>query len=469
MHLSAKKKTVMAAVFGLIAGIIIAITAQTQANLPIRDSQGMSLPSLAPMLEKNNGAVVSISVTTQRRSNAQNPLLNDPFFRQFFNVPDNYQPKQREAKSAGSGVIIDASKGIVVTNHHVIKNANKITVNLTDGRKVQASLVGSDPEVDIAVLKIKANNLKSLPLANSDNVKVGDFAIAIGNPFGLGQTVTTGIVSALGRSGLGIQGYENFIQTDASINPGNSGGALVNLKGQLIGINTAIIAPTGGNVGIGFAIPTNMMKYSTDEILKHGKVSRGQLGVYIQALNKELAIALGAKSNIEGVVISRVADKSPAKKAGLKEGDIITHINKQPIKSPAQLRNAVGIKHPGDTLSVNIIRDGRKRRANVTIKESVFKQAASTQPSSPNTLKSTGSVISGATLSSHRGGVRVNHVQRGSKAASAGLRANDLIIGANRIRVTNERTLAQAIARSSKRALLQVKRGNTNLFLIYRR
>src|SRR5690606_15540101 len=248
------------------------------------DGDGRPLPSLAPVLKQVTPAVVNISTFTTR-SVQQNPLLNDPVFRHFFRIPPGAQmPQQRRTQSAGSGVIIDIANGTVVTNHHVVDGADEINVGLQDGRTLKAKLVGSDPDVDIAVLKIEPKNLTALTLTNGDTAEVGDFVIAIGNPFGLGQTVTTGVVSALGRTGLGIEGYENFIQTDASINPGNSGGALVNLRGELIGINTAIIAPGGGNVGIGFAIPSSMVRNSVDQILKHGEVKRGQLGVVIQDL-----------------------------------------------------------------------------------------------------------------------------------------------------------------------------------------
>jgi S1-C subfamily serine protease len=250
----------------------------SQAGAPLVDSEGEEIPSLAPMLKQINPGVVNISTFSKR--DMQNPLLNDPFFRRFFNIPDpgpQHNIPQRRQQSAGSGVIVDVDEGTIVTNYHVIKDADEIHVGLTDGRSLEAKLIGFDPEVDIAILKVNDKNLTAIKLANSDVLEVGDYVVAIGNPFGLGQTVTTGIVSALGRTGLGIEGFENFIQTDASINPGNSGGALVNLRGELVGINTAILAPAGGNVGIGFAIPTNMVKISLDQILENGDVRRGQI------------------------------------------------------------------------------------------------------------------------------------------------------------------------------------------------
>ena len=276
------------ALFALAASLFL--STQAHAVFPNTDSQGDTLPSLAPMLEKVNPAVVNIATYSTRENNP--PLTT--LISGVFNIPDNAQ-RQPKQQAAGSGVIIDAGAGTVVTNFHVIKGADEIQVILTDGRNFKAKLLGSDPEADIAVLKIEAKNIAQAPLANSDKLRVGDFVVAIGNPFGLGQTVTTGIVSALGRSGLGIEGYEDFIQTDASINPGNSGGALVNLRGELIGINTAILAPTGGNVGIGFAIPVNMAKSSIDQILKHGEVKRGQLGVSIQDITPDLQTAFDLK------------------------------------------------------------------------------------------------------------------------------------------------------------------------------
>ena len=321
------------------------------------------MPSLAPMLERSMPAVVNISTSTNIQI-SENPLMQDPFFRQFFNVPN--QPRQQQRNSLGSGVIIDSNQGLVLTNNHVIDKADKIMVTLNDGRQLTAELIGTDPEADVAIIQIPADNLTKLPIADSSQLKVGDFVVAIGNPFGLGQTVTSGIVSALGRSGLGIEGYEDFIQTDASINPGNSGGALVNLRGELIGMNTAILAPTGGNVGIGFAIPSNMVMTIKESLVKHGEVRRGLLGVTTQDLTPELVKAFNLK-NKQGAAISRIESNSPAAKAGLEPGDIIVAANGRPIKNSHDIRNIVGLMQIGDNVDLEYFRDNEKKQVTATI------------------------------------------------------------------------------------------------------
>ena len=310
--------------------ILAAYASSAVAALPY-SVDGQELPSLAPMVEKTRPAVVNIA-TRGSVDIQKHPLLNDPLFRRFFKDFENL-PQRKEVKSLGSGVIIDADAGHIVTNFHVIDGADEISVTLHDGQQLEATLVGSDPEADVAILKVKHDGLVSVPFADSSTLRVGDFAVAIGNPFGLGQTVTSGIVSALGRSGLGIEGYEDFIQTDASINPGNSGGALVNLRGELIGINTAILASGGtGNVGIGFAIPINMVREITNQLIEYGEVRRGMLGVIMQNLTPDLARAFGLDVH-QGVVISQVVENSAASKAGLKVGDVLLSIGDEPIRS----------------------------------------------------------------------------------------------------------------------------------------
>ena len=324
---------------------------------------GRGVLTLAPVIERVTGAVVNIA-TSSRIAVPANPLLQDPFFRRFFGVPD--QPRERRVLSAGSGVIVDAANGYVLTNNHLIGNADQILVTLKDGRELPARLIGSDPGTDIALLHVDGAELTALSFGDSENLQVGDLVIAIGNPFGIGQTVTSGIVSALGRRGLGIEGYEDFIQTDASINPGNSGGALVNSKGELVGINTAILGPAGGNVGIGFAVPSNMARAVMDQLVAYGEVRRGRLGVTVQDLTPALAEALDLRS-ARGAVVTQVEPGSPATRAGLRPGDVIVEINRRPIDNATDLRNLVGLSEVGGALDITFYRDGREQRVSTQV------------------------------------------------------------------------------------------------------
>lgn len=453
------RSVLLKAVFPVLGLMLVATSAS--ASLPIFDSQGKQLPSLAPLVKEVSPAVVNIRTFTTQPV-YENPLLNDPFFRRFFNIPRQQQmPHSRRAEAAGSGVIIDAKKGTVITNYHVIRGADEIRVSLNDGRTYKAKLLGSDPDMDIAVLKLKKfDHLTQVKLGDSDKLQVGDFVIAIGNPFALGQTVTSGVVSALGRSGLGIEGYEDFIQTDASINPGNSGGALVNLRGELVGINTAIIAPAGGNVGIGFAIPINMAKSSIEQILKHGEVRRGQLGIIIQNLTPDLADAFGIDHQQRGVVIAQVQDHSEAQKSGLKAGDVIISIDGQAVDTASQLRNAVGQRRIGDTVKLTILRDNKTK----VVKVKVGKATG-------GTLAASGSIhkfLEGAQLKAddHIKGVEIVSIAPGSPAADAGLRPGDVILSANRVEVSTVDELNKAAAKSQQRLVLRIKRGNAALFMV---
>jgi len=319
------------------------------------------------MIRKVSPAVVNIATRgTVRESGSQNPLLDEPFFRHFLDLPPNSLAHERPFQSAGSGVIFDARKGYIVTNAHVVENASEITVTLQDGRDLKATVVGSDAPSDVAVLKVPADGLAQIVLGDSAKSEVGDFVVAIGNPFGLQHTVTSGIISGLSRSGITPDGYEDFIQTDASINPGNSGGALVNLRGELIGINTAILSRTGGNMGIGFAIPVNMARSVMQQLLRYGTVKRGELGVSMYTVTADIAHSLGL-SNVAGALVAQVVEGSAADHAGIRAGDVITTVNGQTVKSNSELRNAIGLLRVGDKLEVGLVRDGKPLRVTAVI------------------------------------------------------------------------------------------------------
>lgn len=443
--------------FGLIVGLGCA-SASALAALPPVDSQGNELPSLAPMIEQVTPAVVNIA-TLQRVPVRNNPLLSDPFFQRFFGVPS--QPRQREKQSLGSGVIVDAQNGYILTNNHVIDKADEITVTLRDGRALQATLIGSDPDADVAVIQVEAENLSAVKLADSDQLRVGDFVVAIGNPFGLGQTVTSGIVSALGRSGLGIEGYEDFIQTDASINPGNSGGALVNLRGELVGINTAIIAPGGGNVGIGFAIPIKMANGIKEDLVKHGEVRRGQIGISVQELTPDLAQAFELE-DARGVILSRIVPGSVAERVGLKVGDVLLQIGNKKVASQEDVRNAVGLLRVGQDAEVTIIRDGKRKVIPLTVE----------QKPEPVAVKGdkvhkyfAGAVFKDVEENGDAVGVLVADVKARTNAADAGLRPGDVIVSINRVNVGSIDELTARV-KDMARMLIHLRRGDGALFLL---
>jgi len=432
------------------------------AGLPLA-LDGETLPSLAPMLEDVLPSVVNIS-TEGRVSAGSSPFQSDPFFERFFNMMPDSQPRQRRTQSLGSGVIIDSESGYVVTNHHVIENADQIRVRLDDGRSFEAKVVGADPEADVAVIQIPAQGLKPINIGDSDSLRVGDFVVAIGNPFGLSQTATSGIVSALGRSGLGIEGYEDFIQTDASINQGNSGGALVNLRGELIGVNTAILARGGGNVGIGFAIPVNMVVSLTAQIIEFGEVRRGRLGVHIQDLTPELAQAFGVEAG-SGALISKVIPDSAAKAADLREGDVITMVNGRAIKGATELRNVIGLARADEEIELTYIRDRKSFNKKIRIRAVVAESGRGIQISES---------FEGARLedvddsSSQNGqpGIRVVEVTSGSAAWQAGLRSGDIILSVNRQWVFSLEDLVQIVNGRTSGLLLNIQRGESALFLV---
>ena len=430
-----------------------ALGAPARAALPIAMPDQGPLPSLANMLEEVNPAVVNIQTyaTVQQR----NPLLDDPFFRRFFNVPRG-NARARRTQSAGSGVVVDAGDGYIVTNNHVVERADEITVQLADGRVLNAEMVGRDPQVDLAVLKVEPDALKEIEFADSEELRVGDFVVAIGNPFGLNQTVTSGIVSALGRSGLGIEGYEDFIQTDAPINPGNSGGALVDLRGDLVGINTAIYAPAGGNVGIGFAIPANMVRAIMDELIENGEVRRGLVGITVQALNPELARAFGVDRD-DGVVIVEVEPGSPADEAGLEAGDIVTQVGERDIHTLQDFHSQAAILFIGDEVDFALIRDGDDKSVEVTIEENSQQQIFGRRVDP----RLTGVELENFWNPDEPGmssGVLATYVDRQSKAYAYGLRAGDVVVGANRRTVRDITELRDAVLLDQRQMVLRVYR-----------
>uniref|UniRef100_UPI003100DF97 DegQ family serine endoprotease n=1 Tax=Neorhizobium sp. EC2-8 TaxID=3129230 RepID=UPI003100DF97 len=420
-----------------------------------------SLPTLAPMLERVTPAVVNIAVVS--RAPAQdNPLYGDPNFRRFFKLPEQ---QQQARMSAGSGVIVDAAKGYVLTNHHVVDGGTEISVTLKDGRQLAAKLVGSDKETDIALLQIEAKNLAAIEIGDSNTLKVGDYVVAIGNPFGLGQTVTSGIVSALGRSGLNIEGYEDFIQTDASINPGNSGGALVSLDGKLIGVNTAILSPAGANVGIGFAVPSNMAASVMSQLATQGKVERGRLGIGIQDLTPDIAEALRLGDQ-RGALIANVERGSPADAAGLKAGDVVTATNGRAVHGATDLRNRIGLTPAGSKISLTVKRGDDEKVIEVTI---------AAEDRSPADLS--GTPLDGATMRDASGqeaqqtgglGVVVEEVEPESAAARAGLRDGDLILAVNRTPVASVADLQRATAARPAILALELVRDGAGLLLVVR-
>ncbi|MBS9718085.1 DegQ family serine endoprotease [Pseudohalocynthiibacter aestuariivivens] len=439
-----------------------AFPAQAQI-LAQTDERG--IPTIAPLLQKITDAVVNIAVVSEKPIR-MNPLFNDPFFRRYFDFPERMEPQRR--LSAGSGVVIDAEKGYILTNHHVIENGVEITVTLNDRRNFKAVVIGSDSATDIALLKIDPSDLTALQMGDSSTLRVGDFVVAVGNPFGLGQTVTSGIISALDRSGINPEGFEDFIQTDASINPGNSGGALVTLDGNLVGINSAIIAPSGGNVGIGFAVPINMAQLVMEQLIEYGEVRRGLLGVSAQDLTPDLAAALDLDTT-QGAIIVQVEPGSAAEKAGLLPGDIVIDVDGESIDDSGDLRNMVGLTKPGETLWITLLRDGELMTLDTTID-------IPTEPTRTG-VESRVNRLTGAEFkalsSGMQGfgiveGVSVVSVLRHSPAANAGLRAGDVIMAVNKQKILTVEELFSALPDNSSAVALTIFRGGTRLYLIIR-
>jgi len=424
-----------------------------------------ALPTLAPVVSKVTPAVVNISVIT-RSPIEDNPLFQDPFFRRFFNLPDR---PQRQEQSVGSGVIVDAARGYVLTNNHVVREAEKIIVILKDRRQFEAKLVGTDPGTDVAVLQIQAQGLSALPFGDSDQLEIGDYVIAIGNPFGIGQTVTSGIVSALGRTGLTPEGYEDFIQTDASINPGNSGGALVNLRGELIGINSAIIGPSGGNVGIGFAVPSNMARGVMSQITRFGEVRRGRLGITMTDLTPALAREFGVSART-GAAITAVQPGSPAEKAGLRKHDVILALNGRPIRSSGSLRARLGLTPVGEEIELRIARgdDELTIRTRIAAPQALAGVEGRVLQQLPGLAVV--EIERGSPLFERLqgGGLVVTAVKRGSRAHQVGFRQGDIIYAVNRRRVQTIADFQGLIGRARNGFAVSLLRGDFQVTIIVR-
>jgi Do/DeqQ family serine protease len=463
------KRTLLIVATAMIVAIAVLAALRATAWQPRRSDA----PTLAPLLERVTPAVVNIAVVSSAPEQSRNPLLEDPLFRRFFEGPDALPSVPRQ--SIGSGVIIDGDEGLVVTNHHVVQGADSIIVTLSDRREFNAMLVGSDAGTDVALLRVMAEGatFADIPIGDSNAVAVGDYVVAIGNPFGLGQTATAGIVSAKGRSThIQNESYEDFIQTDASINPGNSGGALVDTDGHLLGVNTAILSGTGGNIGIGFAIPSNMVRDVVAQLLEHGNVQRGRIGIGIQDVTPGLAQALELATD-RGALVTQVEPNSPAEQAGIKPGDVVVAIDDQPIDSGSDLRNTVGLVRAGSAISITAIRDGERRTVRTTIAPDPEPSGSAVRPADPSSV----SLLAGATIaelprdhpaSGRVQGVWVAAVAPGSAAARFGLQPDDIITGVNRDPVASVADLTAALNAAKPPIALQIQRDGRSLFLLVR-
>ncbi len=454
-------------------GMIVAIAVLAALRATAWQFREGDPPTLAPLLERVTPAVVNIAVVGSA-ADARNPLLEDPFFRRFFEGPDSPVLPNVPRQSIGSGVIIDGHQGLVVTNHHVVQGADSIVVTLSDRREYNATVVGSDAGTDVALLRVMADNpsFADIPIGDSSAVSVGDYVVAIGNPFGLGQSATAGIVSAMGRSGVNIESYEDFIQTDASINPGNSGGALVDINGRLLGVNTAILSGTGGNIGIGFAIPSNMVREVVQQLLEHGNVQRGRIGIAIQDVTPALAQALDLKTD-RGALITQVEPGSPAEQAGIQPGDVVVAINDESIDNSADLRNTVGLVRAGESVSITASRDGERRTVRARVAPEITEGAATTRAADPASV----SLLAGATITElprdhpsygRVDGVWVSAVAPGSVAARFGLRTDDVITAVNRDSIESVEALTGALTDAKPPIALQVQREGRAMVLLVR-
>ncbi|HCR0543625.1 TPA: serine endoprotease DegQ [Enterobacter hormaechei] len=454
-----KKKNQLLSALALSVGLSLSASFPASAALPSQVPGQEAIPSLAPLLEKVLPAVVSVQVEGTARQSQRIPEELKKYFGE--DAPDQ---QAQPFEGLGSGVIIDAAKGYILTNNHVISQADKISVQLNDGREFDAKLIGGDDQSDIALLQVQnPSNLTQIAIADSDKLRVGDFAVAVGNPFGLGQTATSGIVSALGRSGLNLEGLENFIQTDASINRGNSGGALLNLNGELIGINTAILAPGGGSIGIGFAIPSNMAKTLSQQLIQFGEVKRGLLGIKGMEMSADIAKAF--KLNVQrGAFVSEVLPNSGSAKAGVKSGDIIVSLNDKPLSSFAELRSRIATTEPGAKVKLGLIREGKPLTVEVTLDKSTSSSASAEQISPA--LQ--GATLSDGQLKNGTKGITVTTVEKSSPAAQAGLHQDDVIVGVNRTRVQSIAEMRKVLESKPAVIALQIIRGNDTLYILLR-
>lgn len=454
-----KKKNQLLSALALSVGLSLSASFPASSALPSQVPGQEAIPSLAPMLEKVLPAVVSVQVEGTARQSQRIPEELKKYFGE--DAPDQ---QAQPFEGLGSGVIIDAAKGYILTNNHVISQADKISVQLNDGREFDAKLIGGDDQSDIALLQVQnPSNLTQIAIADSDKLRVGDFAVAVGNPFGLGQTATSGIVSALGRSGLNLEGLENFIQTDASINRGNSGGALLNLNGELIGINTAILAPGGGSIGIGFAIPSNMAKTLSQQLIQFGEVKRGLLGIKGMEMSADIAKAF--KLNVQrGAFVSEVLPNSGSAKAGVKSGDIIVSLNDKPLSSFAELRSRIATTEPGAKVKLGLIREGKPLTVEVTLDKSTSSSASAEQISPA--LQ--GATLSDGQLKNGTKGITVTTVEKSSPAAQAGLHQDDVIVGVNRTRVQSIAEMRKVLESKPAVIALQIIRGNDTLYILLR-
>ncbi|EOV8147080.1 serine endoprotease DegQ [Cronobacter dublinensis] len=454
-----KKQTLLLSALALSLGLSLPVTAPVFAALPSQVPGQPAVPSLAPMLEKVLPAVVSVQVQGTAVQEQRVPEELKKYFGE--SMPEQ---QAQPFEGLGSGVIIDAAKGYVLTNNHVINHAEKISVQLNDGREFEAKLIGGDDQSDIALIQLQnASNLTQIQVADSDKLRVGDFVVAVGNPFGLGQTATSGIVSALGRSGLNLEGFENFIQTDASINRGNSGGALLNLNGELIGINTAILAPGGGSVGIGFAIPANMAQTLAKQLMQSGEVKRGLLGIKGTEMSADIAKAFNLNTQ-RGAFVSEVLPNSGSARAGIKAGDVIVSLNGRALNSFAELRSRIATTEPGTKVKLGLLHDGKAQEVEVTLDKSTS-SSASADIIAPALQ---GATLSDGQLKDGTKGITIDNVEKGSAAAQAGLHKDDVIVGVNRERVSTIAEMRKLLASKPAIVALHIVRGNDSLYLLLR-